>query len=168
MNIKGSWIHKTVDNIFFLYPSLFWCKWACYTHIRTTGTHTHTARPTQFLRLLLTVSRPSVWRTDVLSKGWPGRADLRLWKDNAGDRGSIRELKIRKGLDAGGEEEQRSSWIFKVSHICSSLFSTFFFPGAVQCRKRRQTNKRKLACYLLWLHGTGLNFLYTLKILHRD
>lgn len=113
-----------------------------HTHTHTTGahTHTHTTRPTQFLRLLLTVSRQSVWRTAVLSKGWPGRADLRLWRHNAGDRGSIRELKIRKGLDAGGEEERWSSWIFIVSHICSSLVSTFFFFffGAVRCRNKQK------------------------------
>lgn len=42
MNIKGSWIHKTVDNIFFFIPHCF--DASVHVHVDTPHTHTHTHR----------------------------------------------------------------------------------------------------------------------------
>lgn len=136
MNIKGSWIRKTVDNyIFFLSPPLFWCK-SIFTH-----THTHT-------RPLITVSCQAVIEINCsLVQGLvrEGRLEVGGEEEVPGGASVSCARGDQKGLDAAEKEEQWHSWIFIASHICSRLAFYLSSPCAVQHRTSVQTKGGDLA-----------------------
>lgn len=103
MNIKGRWIHKTVDNYnFFLFFLCFFFN----------GNK-------RLLRLLITVSYWAV--TEIKLQSCSVLRKEREWKGEEEKKEREREMPVEK-------EEQWHSWIFIASHICSRLaFHLFFF-----------------------------------------